>query len=71
MVRGRAVVVSAPHGSERSWFFVSSGLHGLQTFVTPLPGKCSCHEITNLPVARKKKSRRLKRMNKREKNFTE
>lgn len=48
------MVVSAPHGSERSWFFVSHGLHGLQTSVTPLPGECSCHEITNLPGAREK-----------------
>lgn len=47
-------MVTAAHGTETSWFSASYGLRGLQTFVTPVPQKSCCHEITNLPVARKK-----------------
>lgn len=63
--------MGAPCGSGRSKFSGSSGLHGLQTFVTRLPGKCSCGEVRNFQVARKKnqRSRGMERMNKREKEF--
>lgn len=62
------MVTSAPYGSSRSRFFVSYGLHGLQNFITHLPGKYACHEIRNLPVAGGGgRSRGLERVNKREK----